>query len=66
MPQSYENAPPCPFCGGTELLVGLWSVDEGEVDAIEDRIYLIQHTTQPHALALGCLLHGSQVLLVAS
>ena len=35
MPQSYENAPPCPFCGGTDLLVGLWSVDEGEIDSLE-------------------------------
>lgn len=30
-----ENALPCPFCGGTEFSMGLWCLDEGEVDSIE-------------------------------
>mgnify|MGYP006273694767 CR=1 FL=1 len=28
---------PCPFCGGTELDINQWSLDEGEVDAVECR-----------------------------
>ena len=26
---------PCPFCGGTNLVINLWSTDHGEIDAIE-------------------------------
>lgn len=26
---------PCPFCGGTNLLSGYWSLDDEEVDAVE-------------------------------
>ena len=26
---------PCPFCGGTDLIENLWSLDGGEVDALE-------------------------------
>ena len=26
---------PCPFCGSTDLTKNLWSLDDGEVDAIE-------------------------------
>jgi len=25
----------CPFCGSHDLSLGLWSLDEGEVDSIE-------------------------------
>lgn len=31
-----NNYPPCPFCGGTQLIAGHWYLDdEGEVDAVE-------------------------------
>ncbi len=26
---------PCPFCGGSDLLPGLWSLENGEEDSIE-------------------------------
>ncbi len=25
----------CPFCGGTDLTPGYWSLDDGEVDSVE-------------------------------
>ena len=35
-PVSYEGyIPPCPFCGGRDLAKNNWSLDGGEVDAIE-------------------------------
>ena len=30
-----SELPPCPFCGSAELSTGLWTLDSGEVDAIE-------------------------------
>lgn len=30
-----EDSPDCPFCGSSNLLNGLWTLDDGEVDAVE-------------------------------
>lgn len=26
---------PCPFCGSTNLTINQWSIDDGEIDAVE-------------------------------
>lgn len=30
-----DDLKPCRFCGSTDLLMNLWSTEEGEVDAVE-------------------------------